>query len=294
MWKLVAAQHGVVSRQQLLELGYSAVAIKHRVATGRLWPVHGGVYAVGRPDLTREGTWMAAVLSCGTDAALSHGSAAHLWNIRPARTRLIEISVPIHVARRRPGLTVHRRQSLGPGDVTRHHAIPVTTPAYTLIDLAARLAPAALETAVNEADKHDLIDPEALRIAVEAAGPRPGVAPLRRLLDRLTFTLTDSELERLFLPLARKAGLPALLTRQQVNGFRVDFFCADLGLVVETDGLRYHRTPGQQAADRLRDQAHTAAGLTALRFTHAQVRFEPAHVKATLATVARRLAAARV
>ena len=60
-------------------------------------------------------------------------------------------------------------------------------------------------------------------------------------------------------------------------------------MVVETDGLRYHRTPAQQARDRLRDQAHAAAGMTPLRFTHAQVRFEPAHVEATLVAVARRL-----
>lgn len=74
-----------------------------------------------------------------------------------------------------------------------------------------------------------------------------------------------------------------------MNEFRVDFYWPELGLVVETDGLRYHRTPAQQARDRLRDQAHTAAGLTPLRFTHAQIAFEPAWVRATLAAVGRRL-----
>jgi very-short-patch-repair endonuclease len=79
--------------------------------------------------------------------------------------------------------------------------------------------------------------------------------------------------------------------RRQVwlNGYRVDFFWPDLGLVVETDGLRYHRTPVQQARDRRRDQAHTAAGLTTLRFTRAQVRFEAVYVERTLAATARRL-----
>ena len=59
--------------------------------------------------------------------------------------------------------------------------------------------------------------------------------------------------------------------------------------MVETDGLRYHRTPAQQARDRLRDQAHTAAGTPHLRFTHAQVCFEPAHVLAMLTETASRL-----
>ena len=62
--------------------------------------------------------------------------------------------------------------------------------------------------------------------------------------------------------------------------------CCELGLVVETDGLRYHRTPAQQSRDRLRDQAHAAAGLTPLRFSHAQVRYDPAHVRMTLMAVA--------
>jgi very-short-patch-repair endonuclease len=74
-----------------------------------------------------------------------------------------------------------------------------------------------------------------------------------------------------------------------VNEFRVDFYWPELGLVVETDGLRYHRTPAQQARDRERDQAHLAAGRTPLRFTHAQVRFEPDRVRATLGSVTRRL-----
>jgi very-short-patch-repair endonuclease len=59
-------------------------------------------------------------------------------------------------------------------------------------------------------------------------------------------------------------------------------------LIVETDGLRYHRTPSQQARDRLRDQTHTAAGLTPLRFTHGQIRYEPKSVQVTLEAVARR------
>lgn len=71
---------------------------------------------------------------------------------------------------------------------------------------------------------------------------------------------------------------------------RVDFYWSELGLVVETDGLRYHRTPAQQAKDRLRDQAHAAAGLTPLRFTRAQVTYQPDHVVATLGAVAERLA----
>ena len=74
-----------------------------------------------------------------------------------------------------------------------------------------------------------------------------------------------------------------------VNGFRVDFYWPELGLIVETDGLRYHRTRRSRRADRVRDQAHTAAGLTPLRFTHAQVRYDRGHVEETLRAIAARL-----
>jgi very-short-patch-repair endonuclease len=155
-----------------------------------------------------------------------------------------------------------------------------------LIDLTPRLDRRGVERAVNEADKYDLVHPPELRRALDLREGEPGVAKLRHILDRRTFRLTKEELERRFLPLARKADLPVPLTGQFVNGFEVDFYWPDLGLVVETDGLRYHRTPAEQARDRLRDQAHTAAGLTQLRFTHEQVRYEPEYVTRILAQTA--------
>lgn len=230
--------------------------------------------------------WTAAVLSCGAQAALSHESAAALWGIRPGGGPLIEVSVPVGVWRRGPGIVVHRRIGLGREDLARHRGIPVTSPVCTLVDLAPRLPTKQLEAVINEADTLDLVNPEALRQALDARAGRPGVAVLRKLLDRQTFTLTDSELERLFLPIAGRSGLPPPLTGRRLNGFRVDFYWPELRLVVETDGLRYHRTPAQQARDRRRDQAHLATGLKPLRFTHAQVKFEPAYVEATLTAVA--------
>ena len=124
-----------------------------------------------------------------------------------------------------------------------------------------------------------MIDPESLRAALDDHAAQPGVRPLRTLLDRHTFRLSDTELEVLFRPIAAEAGLPTPLTKEMVNGFEVDFYWPDLGLVVETDGWRYHRTPSAQTRDALRDQTHTASGLTPLRFSHYQVKYEPAHVR---------------
>jgi very-short-patch-repair endonuclease len=228
---------------------------------------------------------MAAVLACGEGAVLSHGSAAALWGIGVERGE-IEVAVPSAAPRSPRGVRVRRRPSLRAGSKVRRHGIPVTDVVQTLVDLAARLGSKAVERAVNEADRLDHVSPPQLRRAlVEHRGER-GVDRLRRLLDHRTFRLTREELERRFLPLAARAGLPVPLTKQIVNEFEVDFWWPELKLVVETDGLRYHRTPAEQARDRLRDQTHTAAGLVNLRFTHEQVRYEPDYVLRILTATA--------
>jgi hypothetical protein len=282
----------VVARVQLTELGFSRNAIHHRLATGRLHPVARGVYAVGRPAVTRESRWMAAVLACGDRAVLSHDSAATLLGFGSEREGWVEVSMRSPASRRHPGLHAHRRPNLRDGDVGLCARIPVTSPVQTLIDLAARHDRITVERMVDEADRLDLLTPSALRAALADHRGEPGVARLRAWLDRRTFRLTRSRLERLFLPLAKAVGLPLPETKAWVNGFEVDFLWPDLRLVVETDGLRHHRTPAQQARDHLSDQTHVAAGFTSLRFTHEQVRYEPEHVRAVLVDVARRLGVA--
>lgn len=270
----------------------SAQGIKYRTKRGRLHAIHRGVYAVGRPGLDQHGHWMAAVLAVGAGAALSHSSAAALWRIgEPSEP--IEVSVVPARTIARPGIRVHRRPACVADRVVLHRSIAVTNPVQTLVDLATRLSAGHLEDLIGRADRIDLCDPEKLLDAVCRFERAPGVRRLRSVLEHHTLTLTDSQLERRFLPIARRAGLGPSLTQQRVNGFRVDFFWPELGLVVETDGLRYHRTPARQAADARRDQTHVAAGLTPLRFTHAQVTYEPARVEATLRRVAARLAANR-
>jgi very-short-patch-repair endonuclease len=287
-WELVRRQHGVVTRRQLLDLGMSTEAIEHRLASGRLHRLYLGVYAVGRPEVGQRGCWVAAALSCGPTALLSHESAASLWGFW-TRAAGIDVVVPEGTLRRRPGIRVHRRAHLDSQHRRVIDRIPVTDPISTLIDLAICTRLDRLDRAVNDADRLDLVDPESLRATLDAIPPRPGVGRLRSLLDSHTFAPTDSVLERRFLRLAVDAGLPRPETQVMVNGFRVDFYWREFGLVVETDGLRYHRTPAQQKKDHLRDQAHATAGITALRFTAAQVRYEPGWVKKTLTAVATRL-----
>jgi hypothetical protein len=286
-WGLVRAQHGVLTRAQLEALGFSRRGIEHRVLAGRLHPISRGLYAVGRRELTPDGRWMAAVLACGDGAMLSHRSAAELWGIGREETGRIDVTVRRRCEIKRQGLKVRSRPSLGAGSCIRRHGIPVTTPVQTLVDLATELTPLRLERAVNEADKLDLVDPETLRASLDGHRGEPGVRKLVTLLDRHTFRLSDSDLEVLFRPLALAAHLPAPLTKHWVLDHETDFFFPDHDLIVETDGLRYHRTPSQQARAVRRDQVHTAAGYSVLRFTHWQIAHAPDEVTDVLRQIRR-------
>jgi very-short-patch-repair endonuclease len=114
----------------------SSSTISRRVREGWLHRIHRGVYAVGNPNLTREGHWMAAVLACGPEAVLSHESAAVLWGISPNGPPAIHVTVPGAGGRkRRRGIVIHRSTTLGRDETTRRKNIPVTSRARTLRDL---------------------------------------------------------------------------------------------------------------------------------------------------------------
>jgi very-short-patch-repair endonuclease len=131
-----------------------------------------------------------------------------------------------------------------------------------------------------------LRSPAQLADLLEQRRPIPGTALVRERLLRWTVALTDSQLERRFLPIVRRADLPPPRTQEYLNGYRVDFYFPELSLVVEADSLRYHRTAARQTADARRDQAHIAAGLVPLRFTHTQITYEAREVERTLRRVA--------
>src|SRR5438874_5315275 len=118
IWGLVRRQHGVIARWQLLEVGLSRRAIEHRLKTGRLHRTpFRGVYAVGRPELSELGRWMAAVLSCGPGTYLSHHDAAALYVIRRPHRGQVHVTVT-NGARSRPGIQVHRRKGMRPQETT--------------------------------------------------------------------------------------------------------------------------------------------------------------------------------
>lgn len=291
LWDLARGQHGVAARWQLVRLGFTPKAVEYALRVGRLHRLEWrGVYMVGRPELSRLGRLMAAVLVCGPYAVLSHDSAAALWEIRRHRGGDIVVSVPATGQRKkRRGIRVHRR-NLEPGDIDRQRGIPVTSPRRTIIDMSARLNDRhAIERMIDRADANNLLRLPTLTAAVSTAGGERGIPLLRTILVEDAFVLTDSELERLFPPIARRAGLGRLQSQVHVNGWRVDFYAPELQLVIECISRRYHRTPAQQRRDALRDQTHAAAGTERVPYSHFQIAHEPGYVEENLRAVAARI-----
>ena len=292
--RLVRRQHGVVSRGDLRALGLSDDAIDRRVAAGRLHRLHRGVFAVGHTLLTGKGRSMAAVLACGDGAALFHASAADLLGIRRSDSAWIDVVVPTGAGRaKRAGIRLHRVRTLRADEVTTHDGIRVTTPARTLLDLAATLTRDRLERALDRTEILELTDYPALDAMARAHPHHRGSNKLRAALGTyLAGTMTRSDLEDLFLSICRHHGLPRPRVNHHLAGNEVDFLFVEERLIVEIDSWRYHKTRRAFDQDRARDALHLTLGYRTIRFTDRQLDRDPNGVAATLQAALTRARAA--
>lgn len=274
-------QHGVVSLAQLKRLGLSDRGTRSRVAAGRLHRIHRGVYSVGHSVLSAEGRWMAAVLSYGRHAVLSHRSAAQLWDLRRGGGSTIDVTVPRGYGRSRGNVRAHEVRTLTAADVTRLRGIPCTTVPRTLLDLADVLSRQRLERAVAQAEVMGVFDLNAIDDVLKRAAGRCGAARLREILDEYEegTALTQSELEELVLAICMTIDVE----RPKVNGWivlddgavQVDLLWPEQKLIVEVDGHRFHGGRRAFEEDRERDQRLTLAGYRVVRFTWRQITREP-------------------
>jgi hypothetical protein len=286
---LAARQHGVVALAQLEALGLGRSGARDRVASGRLHRVHGGVFAVGHPLLTRRGRLMAAVLACGEGAALSHRSAAALRGLRTAERAGIDVTSRGCAGRRRAGIRAHSAATLAPCDVGVVDGIPCTSLARTLLDLA-EVAPAReLERALDRAEELRVLDMQPILDVLDRSRGRRGAAALRAVLadHDAGSTPTRNELEEAFLATCRDARLPpdavnAWIPYPAGGGAEGDFVWRAERLDVEVDGRGVHATRRAFEHDRRRDQRLTMLGWRVVRFSWRQVMSEPATVAEVL------------
>lgn len=209
---------------------------------------------------------MAAALSCGPEAALSHRAAAAVWDLGPWPTGIVDVSSTRNRGPRK-GIRFHRVQAV---EVVIRDGFPVTTPMRTLTDLAATEPVPRVERAYEQADRLGLLDVDVLE--AECRGRR-GSRLLQRLIgEQREAPPSRSELERLLLDLCRSHGLPLPSLNVVLHGIEVDAYWPEAGLVVELDGYEWHRTRAAFERDRERDARLAAAGLRVLRFSWRQLR----------------------
>jgi very-short-patch-repair endonuclease len=295
--ELAAAQHGVVALWQLSRFGLTMRIAERRVATGRWHRVHQGVYAIGHPSLTDYGELMAAVLACGSEAVLSHVSAAELWGLTNGHRDRVDVTAPGRRGRIPGGINAHRHNSLVDEDRAVVNGIPCTSVARTLLDVAGTTQIWELRRLIEKAEVKRLLDHGAVRRLIRRSRGRRGVARLRMVLDDLhpKTKRTRSPLERRFLRMCSRALLPPpeVNVLLDLDGLCIeaDFLWRDARLVVETDGRQTHDTATAFEADRRRDQRLTLAGWRVIRCTWSQVINEPADLVRTLKVLLAKTAA---
>ncbi len=194
---------------------------------------------------------------------------------------VIHVHVGARCLRPRPGIVFHRGRVLDPVDVTSREGLAVTTPARTVIALAASLRPAGLARVVEEARVQRLLsDADLLDALARSPGAR-GAAALRVLLSRTRpVGLTRSEAERRMLALIAKARLAPPQANRLVCGHEVDLLWPAARLIVEVDGFTFHRTRSAFERDRSRDAVLIASGYRVMRVTWRQLEREPVAVTA--------------
>jgi hypothetical protein len=282
---LASRQKGLITVIQLLAIGLSRSGIDDWVRRGRLHRIHRGVYAVGHIALGSEGRLLAAVLACGSGAALSHRSAASLWRLRRSAMSRVEVSVPSgHGRGARDGILVHRCRTLRPEDVTIRDGIPVTTVARTLVDPAEVVPRRSLERAADQAEIERLFDLRAITEAITANPHKMGCARVAALLEEhaIGSTLTRSDLEERMLAICDRAGVERPAVNARAAGLEVDFLWVRQRLVAEADSRRYHAHRAAFERDRERDAALLTAGFRVVRFTERRIVAAPGEVASTL------------
>jgi very-short-patch-repair endonuclease len=259
---LAERQHGVVSRHQLVEIGFTPQSLAHAVDSGRLDRLSERVLRLRGSASTRHQRAMAAALDV-PGGAIAIRSAAALWGqpgFTPEPWHVLTGRRP-HRGGQRLGI-VHSSVRWSVDDVTSLHGIPVTTPLRTLTDLAGRLHPDHLSQVCDRMLSGRLVrlgQLHSLGSALPERSRRPANAALRRLVEARPpgYRPAESNLERRFESIVAAAG-EAPFERQVDLGDddgwigRVDFVDRKNRIVVEVQSDLFHSGLVDRARDRER------------------------------------------
>jgi very-short-patch-repair endonuclease len=256
-------QRGRVSRRQLLDAGLSDRVLHRLLSNGTLRRAHPGVYIYGHTAEVQYADAVAALLSCREHAWLSERTAASIWGLLPAGPDDVHLIVPRREPRRsRPGIVIHRSRLITPADVTIKHRLPITTPEWTLLDLAESHTARQLERALDEALGLRITSRSKLATVLARAPGRIGAPRLRQLLDPgRPPSRTRSAPEEELLRALRQTTIERPRCNVTVHGYEVDLLFEDAGVVVELQSFAWHNSRFTFARDHRKRRTLERNGL---------------------------------
>jgi very-short-patch-repair endonuclease len=289
---VAAKQHGTFSFAQVVEAGGDASTVNHRIRAGRWLRLSPRAYAFAGTPVSFHSKVMAACLTAGHGAFVSHATAAELW-MPTGASPSIHLWSPRRISA--AGITSHLGM-LDSADVTRLGPIPLTRPERTLIDVASMKSTEKLGGLLDEFLRRDLVRLDRLqrRLDVVRGSGRHGVRLLQRLIEqRRDAGISESELETRFLRALREEGLPLPVCQYEIRHegrlvARVDFGYPEVKLAIEAYGRRHHSVWSDQEHDLARQNEIIALGWRVIVVTW--TRLHTAR-PALMRTIARALAA---
>ena len=287
MAELAASQEGLVSIEQLADLGMSTDQRKRLAKNGWIRRVAPGVWAMAGSPTTHRQALRSGLLALGSDACVAFETAAALHDLDRSDPTAVEFLVPRDGRRCESHFVVHHSWFIKRIDVITIQGFRCTSATRTILDLAlARKKRIRIEAAIDSAVRLGLSSPQVLaqRLTTLRGSGRWGCRTIDRLLED---SGGHSLLERKFLALVRRAGLPRPLTqviyrKGDRHVARVDFLFEKQRVVVEVSGGRGHSSPTERARDAQRRNELQDLGLRVYEFTWEQVTQHEAQVRDSL------------
>lgn len=287
-------QHGLLSRSQMLEIGFSRGKVRRMLGSGQVIRMRRGVYRSAGSPSSWEQSLLSGCMAAGEAAAASFSSACRLHGSSVVPANDHEVTVTRGTRRARLGaVTVHRTRRLVGSEVTRRRGIPVTTPLRTLSDMAMLLDEAQLEELICDFLSRQVVTTGQLAKHIAGAGARrPGAPRMRTVVLRLLDDgVPESVAEAQLVQRLEQLGFPEperqfeVRTPERRLVARVDLSYPDHLVAIEMDGYRWHSDPRRFNSDRRRDLELAALGWRVFRITPANLAGGGGELWATLARV---------
>jgi hypothetical protein len=285
--KLIARQHGVISRQQALAHGLHENQVKHRSRPGGTWQrLLPGVYLTATGVPTADQADMAALLLAGDGSVITGLAALRRYPVRAPLTRQVDVLIPWRRRRAsRDYVVVHRTERM-PALVAYSGAIQFALPARAVADAALGLgSQSAVRALVAAAVQQRVCTVEQLAAEL-AAGPVRDSRWLRQAVGEAVAgvrSVPEGDLRQLIA--AAELPEPWFNARLYLRGILLavpDAWWPEAGLAVEVDSREWHFSPADWEETMRRHVRLTAAGILVLHFTPRQIRTEPAAVIAAI------------